>query len=189
MLSGGNGLKLTPSLGRASVLQFNGIDCGAPVIDSMTDSDSEEHLPTMLPECEVAEPEELVECRISAESFNPKQPSTSRMAHAAVHEDDSSRDSITNHHDHHNFGGKKNRIEAKPQRRRTAYRKSESKNERRNRKERLQRALRDRTEQLESMRNASATHFDPENKIENVLTRNLLLLSGDRHGPFVGRPR
>ena len=74
--------------------------------------------------------------------------------------------------------------------RRAIYKRSESKNERRDRKERLLNAVKSRMKKLDQVKSdrcqLTAT-FDQ--KVENVLTRDLLLLSGDRHGPFVGRPR
>jgi len=75
-------------------------------------------------------------------------------------------------------------------RRRAIYKRSESKNERRDRKERLLHAVKSRMKKLDEVAEQRAhltATFDQ--KVENVLTRDLLLLSGDRHGPFVGRPR
>lgn len=76
------------------------------------------------------------------------------------------------------------------QRRRAIYKRSESKNERRYRKDRLLRAVESRMQKLEFVRKQKHHLSDDlDEKIEDILTRDLLLLSGDRHGPFVGRPR
>ena len=77
--------------------------------------------------------------------------------------------------------------------RRLTYKRCESKDKKKSRKERLQLALEMRIKRLEAIKQANheigeKRRFE-ENKAENVLTRDLLLLSADRYGPFVGRPR
>lgn len=70
--------------------------------------------------------------------------------------------------------------------RRTIYRKNESKIERKKRKERLQAAVEKRKEKLRSLKKE---HYSENVETTNLLSGPILFCQGDRHGPFAGRPR
>ena len=64
------------------------------------------------------------------------------------------------------------------------YRRAESVSELEVRRARMQMAIKNRLEMLETMRNQTSNE-----KTENPLARTVLLYSGNRHGTFEGRPR
>ena len=64
------------------------------------------------------------------------------------------------------------------------YRRAESVSELEVRRARMQMAIKNRLEMLETMRKQPSNE-----KTENPLARTILLYSGNRHGTFEGRPR
>ncbi|CBY31751.1 unnamed protein product [Oikopleura dioica] len=164
---------------RAFILNFSG-GYTRPTIDSMFDSDDESFSPASslkTPENEVddIDPDDIPSILDGLNQQNlPK--SSSKIPDVEMENDDSN----SNQYDEALTNSFATPTPKKRQRK-AAFRKVENRDEQSSRQARLAEALRNREEMLEKSRCTSDDSINP-------LTRELLVLSGDRHGPFVGRP-
>ena len=69
------------------------------------------------------------------------------------------------------------------------YRRAESISELEVRRARMQMAIKNRLEMLETMRKNTEPETNPDETKENPLARTVLFYTGNRHGTFEGRPR
>ncbi|CAG5105179.1 Oidioi.mRNA.OKI2018_I69.chr1.g1904.t2.cds [Oikopleura dioica] len=173
---------------RPFILNFAGCHAGSPTIDSMSDSDGDDSFspassktPEMIVEEDHIELEDFPEVLDEFENSRQRAPSPPKSPPATpdVEMENLNEDSNSTTFDEalQNFPATHNRT----RQRKAAFRKKETITQFQSREARLEEALKARQRILEDSQCISEGAVNP-------LTKSLLVLSGDRHGPFVGRP-
>lgn len=179
-----------PNPPRASILKFHGWGAGVPVIDSMSDSDGESCSPSS----------RLEDSRGSNKTPIPEDCLTLDDIHSVLDKFDSDAAASAGAPpplDNDIFPKIEmkdkelaEKFSAATRQRKAIYRRTESSTHLESRQRRLQSAFKSRQDKLKSspVTVVSRYYADKHGHMVNALTRDIMVLSGDRHGPFVGRP-